>query len=115
MGHCLHRNLGCGNDHCKLCMNNPKRRCTTNFGKGYVDEDLRAKCNAPIRVEVIDKATGHKILQDIFDVMLEAGRSTNLCYLSRASTCTICCPISGCLLVLTSSARRLEMELLLGY
>jgi len=51
--------LGCLDPHCALCEHNPRRRCSVNFAPKYLVNDvLRAKCDAPIRVEVIDRATG---------------------------------------------------------
>lgn len=54
-----HRSLGCLDPHCALCEHNPRRRCSVNFAPKYLVNDvLRAKCDAAIRVEVIDRATG---------------------------------------------------------
>ena len=51
--------LGCLDPHCALCEHNPRRRCSVNFAPKYLVNDvLRAKCDAAIRVEVIDRATG---------------------------------------------------------
>ena len=57
---------------CVLCKHNPHRRCTGNFAPKYaVNGALMAKCKAPIRVEVIDRATGVPVGKDIAAVRLE--------------------------------------------
>jgi len=55
-----------------LCEHNPHRRCNVNFAPKYLVNDvLKAKCEAPIRVEIIDRATGVPLGEDIPDVQLE--------------------------------------------
>ena len=55
-----------------LCEHNPHRRCNVNFAPKYLVNDvLKAKCEAPIRVEIIDRATGVPVGDDIPDVHLE--------------------------------------------
>lgn len=39
----------------------------------------QAKCDAPIRVELIDRATGQPVTDDLPDVVLEVGRDARLC------------------------------------
>lgn len=57
---------------CVLCEHNPNRRCSVNFAPKYLVNDiLKAKCDAPIRIEVIDRATGVPLGEDIPDVHLE--------------------------------------------
>ena len=59
---------------CVLCEHNPHRRCNVNFAPKYLVNDvLKAKCEAPIRVEIIDRATGVPVGDDIQDVHLEVG------------------------------------------
>ena len=60
-----------------LCQHNPHRRCQVNFDKKYLVNDiLKAKCNAPIRVEVIDRATGNPPEESIPNVVLHvSGRN----------------------------------------
>lgn len=66
-----------------LCEHNPHRRCNVNFAPKYLVNDvLKAKCEAPIRVEIIDRATGVPLGEDIPDVQLEVRRFT--CCLSPA-------------------------------
>jgi hypothetical protein len=56
-----------------LCEHNPHRRCNVNFAPKYLVNDiLKAKCEAPIRVEIIDRATGVPVGEEIPDVQLEA-------------------------------------------
>ncbi|KAK9803602.1 hypothetical protein WJX72_004040 [[Myrmecia] bisecta] len=64
--------LGCLDQQCSLCEHNPHRRCNVNFAPKYLVNDvLKAKCDAPIRVEIIDRATGVPLGEDIPDVHLE--------------------------------------------
>mmetsp|Transcript_10080 Transcript_10080/g.30159 ORF Transcript_10080/g.30159 Transcript_10080/m.30159 type:complete len:698 (+) Transcript_10080:368-2461(+) len=64
--------LGCLDPQCVLCEHNPHRRCNVNFAPKYLVNDvLKAKCEAPIRVEIIDRATGVPVGDDIQDVHLE--------------------------------------------
>ena len=68
----LCRSLGCLDPQCVLCEHNPHRRCNVNFAPKYLVNDvLKAKCEAPIRVEIIDRATGVPLGEDIPDVQLE--------------------------------------------
>lgn len=61
---------------CVLCEHNPHRRCNVNFAPKYLVNDvLKAKCEAPIRVEIIDRATGVPVGDDIQDIHLEVGHS----------------------------------------
>lgn len=70
--HRLRRSLGCLDPQCVLCEHNPHRRCSVNFAPKYLVNDvLKAKCEAPIRVEVIDRATGLPLGEDIPDVHFE--------------------------------------------
>ena len=64
--------LGCTDMQCALCQHNPHRRCRVNFDRKYLVQDtLRAKCNATIRVELIDRATGQLFEEDIPDLQIE--------------------------------------------
>lgn len=57
---------------CVLCEHNPHRRCNVNFAPKYLVNDiLKAKCEAPIRVEIIDRTTGVPLGEDIPEVQLE--------------------------------------------
>jgi hypothetical protein len=61
-----------------LCEHNPHRRCNVNFAPKYLVNDvLKAKCDAPIRVEIIDRQTGVPLGEDLADVHLEV-RLTSL-------------------------------------
>ena len=71
---CSCRSLGCLDPQCVLCEHNPHRRCNVNFAPKYLVNDvLKAKCDAPIRVEIIDRQTGVPLGEDIADVHLEVG------------------------------------------
>lgn len=64
--------LGCLDSQCVLCEHNPHRRCSVNFSNKYLVNDvLRAKCDAPIRVEVIDRVTGQPAGDALGDLTLE--------------------------------------------
>ncbi len=64
---------------CVLCEHNPHRRCNVNFAPKYLVNDvLKAKCEAPIRVEIIDRATGVPVGDDIQDIHLEVGAQLGL-------------------------------------
>ena len=67
------RNLGCMDPGCKLCEQNPRRRCTGNFAEKYLAGDpLKAKCGAAIRVEVIDQDSNEAVLpESVGDISLE--------------------------------------------
>jgi hypothetical protein len=48
--------IGCRDTDCSLCQYNPNRICDRDFGKKYLVGDvLKAKCGAPIKVEVQDQ------------------------------------------------------------
>ena len=82
---CSCRSLGCLDPQCVLCEHNPHRRCNVNFAPKYLVNDvLKAKCDAPIRVEIIDRQTGVPLGEDIADVHLE-GRAKCLCLLLSLS------------------------------
>lgn len=62
-----------------LCEHNPHRRCNVNFAPKYLVNDvLKAKCDAPIRVEIIDRQTGVPLGEDIAEVHLEVTASNIL-------------------------------------
>ncbi|KDD74797.1 hypothetical protein H632_c1067p1, partial [Helicosporidium sp. ATCC 50920] len=64
--------LGCLDAQCVLCEHNPHRRCCVNFSSKYLVNDvLKAKCEAPIRVEVIDRATGQPVGDALGELTLE--------------------------------------------
>lgn len=66
------QSLGCLDLQCVLCEHNPNRRCSVNFAQKYLVNDvLHAKCDAPIRVEIIDRATGQPISEDLPGFSLE--------------------------------------------
>lgn len=78
------RSLGCLDPQCVLCEHNPHRRCNVNFAPKYLVNDiLKAKCEAPIRVEIIDRGTGVPLGEDIPDVQLEV--SINLPFVQMKS------------------------------
>lgn len=63
---------------CVLCQHNPRRLCETNFAPKYFEDDyVNAKCDAPIRVEVISKATGQSLDTEFNDVYLEVSLYQN--------------------------------------
>ena len=61
---------------CALCEHNPHRRCTVNFAPKYLVNDvLKAKCEASIRVDIIDRATAAPVGDEARDIHLEVSRS----------------------------------------
>jgi len=51
------RSSGCGDGACTLCAFNPSRICRRNLKQKYlIDDHLRAKCGAALRVEAVDDA-----------------------------------------------------------
>lgn len=73
----MHRSLGCLDAQCVLCEHNPHRRCNVNFAPKYLVNDiLKAKCDAQIRVEIIDRITGAPITDDLPELTLEVRLST---------------------------------------
>eukprot|EP00798_Chlamydomonas_sp_ICE-L_P011523 gene11523-34235_t len=64
--------LGCLDPQCALCQHNPNRRCLVNFDRKYLVNDvLKAKCGATIRVELIDRQTGVQVDDDMLELRLE--------------------------------------------
>ncbi|KAK9790768.1 hypothetical protein WJX73_001816 [Symbiochloris irregularis] len=66
--------LGCLDQECSLCAQNPHRRCEGNFSGKYLAGDvLKAKCGASIRVEVVDRATAESVTSAdaLADIRLE--------------------------------------------
>ncbi|GLI70279.1 hypothetical protein VaNZ11_015212 [Volvox africanus] len=50
---------GCGDQSCRLCQFNPSRLCTRNLKPKYlIDDHLKAKCSAQLRVELVDDTGG---------------------------------------------------------
>ena len=60
---------------CRICMENPNRRCRGNFADKYLAGDvLKATCGAPIRVEIINRTTGASPSREEYeDAYLEVG------------------------------------------
>jgi hypothetical protein len=49
------RSSGCGETGCLLCQFNPSRLCKRNIKPKYlIDDQLKAKCGASLRVELVD-------------------------------------------------------------
>lgn len=67
------RSIGCLCPDCELCKQAQHRRCTSCFGNKYLSGDaLKAKCGAPIIVEIINPQTGEVVsLDKVSDVQLE--------------------------------------------
>ncbi|PNH08853.1 Ammonium transporter Rh type C [Tetrabaena socialis] len=57
---------------CALCHHNPSRRCTVNFDRKYLVNDvLKARCGAGIRVELIDPQTGQPVEDQLPEMTLQ--------------------------------------------
>ena len=67
------RSIGCLCPDCELCKQAQHRRCTSCFAPKYLSGDaLKAKCGAPIVVELINPATGDVVSSDkVSDIQLE--------------------------------------------
>ena len=74
------RNQGCPDMACRICAENPNRRCRGNFADKYLAGDvLKATCGAPIRVEIINRTTGESATKQEYDgVLLEVLSSCQL-------------------------------------
>ena len=67
---CLHQ--GCLEEGCLLCKNNPKKRCVSNFCQKYfVQDTLRAKCGALIKIELVDSGSGEVLTSTIPDLKVQ--------------------------------------------
>lgn len=67
------RSSGCGDGACSLCQYNPSRICKRNLKAKYlIDDHLKAKCGAGLRVEVVDE-NGQCIVDVLPDIELEVG------------------------------------------
>lgn len=65
------RSSGCGDGTCTLCQFNPSRICKRNLKQKYlIDDHLRAKCGAGLRVEVVDE-NGQCMTEPLSDMELE--------------------------------------------
>lgn len=66
------RALGCLLQSCQLCKHNPSRRCAVNFDKKYLVNDvLKAKCQAVIRVEIVERNSNQPIeVSDLREEMI---------------------------------------------
>lgn len=62
---------------CSLCRQTLHRRCVGTFAPKYLSGDqLKAKCGAPIRVEVLDRSTGLPVSGDqLADIHIEVPSS----------------------------------------
>ncbi len=81
----LHRSTGCLCPDCVLCKQAQHRQCTSCFGLKYLSGDaLKAKCGAPIMVEIINPRTGDVVsTNQISDIQLEVGLATLSCIAAR--------------------------------
>lgn len=62
-----------------LCKHNPNKRCTGNFAHKYwVGDKLLAKCEGEIQVEMVDGATGERVVEDMSGMKLEVQTHTQL-------------------------------------
>jgi hypothetical protein len=60
-----------------MCAQTPHRRCRSAFARKYLSGDpVKAKCGAPIEVQVIDQATGETVPgSQLKNVQLEVRRT----------------------------------------
>ena len=66
-----------------MCRQTPHRRCRSSFARKYLSGDpVKAKCGAPIEVQVIDQVTGETVPgSQLANLQLEV-RGTSRCWLS---------------------------------
>ena len=69
-----------------MCAQTPHRRCRSSFARKYLSGDpVKAKCGAPIEVQVIDQATGETVPgSQLKNVQLEVRRAAPQGFLWRA-------------------------------
>jgi len=114
----LHRSIGCLCPDCELCKQAQHRRCTSCFGSKYLSGDaLKAKCGAPIMVEIINPRTGDVVSTDkISDIQLEVGLATVSCIAARLLCLKLvhhsAAGIFGSRLTCSTTATKLQPQLL---
>ena len=84
---------------CELCKQAQHRRCTSCFGAKYLSGDaLKARCGAPIIVEIINPLTGDVVgLDKVSDVQLEVSHAwlkSNCSYFTSRAHIECCCMLS---------------------
>ena len=63
---------------CEICRQTPHRRCRTSFARKYLSGDpVKAKCGAPIEIQVIDQVTGETVPGDQLTNLQIEVRSTS--------------------------------------
>lgn len=84
------QSLGCLDCQCVLCEHNPHRRCSVNFAHKYlVNDTLKAKCDAQIRIEAVDRGTGAPVSwADNPEIALELLILDGMQYESKVAECT---------------------------
>ena len=114
----LLRSIGCLCPDCELCKQAQHRRCTSCFGSKYLSGDaLKAKCGAPIMVEIINPRTGDVVSTDkISDIQLEVGLATVPCTAATSFCVKLvhhsAASILGLWLTCSTTARKLQPQLL---
>lgn len=72
--------MGCLDAACRLCLQNPQRRCSDScFAPKYLMFDpIKAKCGARIRLDVVSTVSGTPVPQVLVgDTRLEARSPVN--------------------------------------
>lgn len=71
--------MGCLNQDCQLCKNNPHKVCDPeiNFDEAYADNQvLKARCEAEVYIELMNQSTGEVFSAQGVEVQV-SGRGTN--------------------------------------
>ncbi|KAA6419351.1 MAG: nitrogen regulatory P-II [Trebouxia sp. A1-2] len=103
------RSIGCLCPDCELCKQAQHRRCTSCFGSKYLSGDaLKAKCGAPIMVEIINPRTGDVVSTDmISDIQLEVCVMDSRAYASLTPGMETAEELDACTLLVNSQGKEL--------
>ena len=111
---CVCRNHGCNKLQCVLCKHNPNKRCTGNFAHKYwVGDKLLAKCEGEIQVEMVDGATGERVVEDMSSMRLEVQTHRLPCVRAHLGICSMwhaCRPLLSACKALVQSMRPAAMH-----
>ncbi len=90
-----HRNVACAKASCTLCANSQHRRCRPecHFQNKYIKNDLlKARCDASVRVQLIDRKSGEPVYSD-------ARLKVCVCWGGGRCVCVLCCVVLCCVYV----------------
>ncbi|KAL3156040.1 PSII 6.1 kDa protein [Trebouxia sp. C0010 RCD-2024] len=103
------RSIGCLCPDCELCKQAQHRRCTSCFAPKYLSGDaLKAKCGAPIVVELINPATGEVVSSDkVSDIQLEICVMDSRAYAALTPGMETAEELDACTLLVNSQGKEL--------